>query len=225
VKPLPNDVVMEGDWGYSPDRKAQHYSARHQHFLQTLGATPGPYTYDIHLEPSLAKFTKTGAAPLLVINSQSSTENRSLSIKWLQACVTEILKQHPDIRIQLLSASLTHELEQKKAFSGLESSVSVVAFAPSVSVSLAVIRAADVVLSPDTYAVHAAGAWKIAVIALYESSSSTMDLWAPVSECYVQICAPEGHYVTSIDEASVSKALSHVLTHPQSRERMLLTAA
>ncbi len=225
VKPLPNDVVMEGDWGYSPDRKAQHYSARHQRFLQTLGATPGPYTYDIHLEPSLAKFTKTGAAPLLVINSQSSAANKSFSLLWLQQFVSAVYTQHPQIQMQLLSASPDLEKDMCERFKGQADRVHVTSFAPSVAPSLAAIQHADIVVSPDTYAIHAASAWNKPVIALYEPSVLSVDSWEPLSDTYFQIVAPAGCEVSDIEVDRVMQALAHVLTHPQSRERVLLTAA
>lgn len=225
VKPLPNDVVMEGDWGYSPDRKAQHYSARHQRFLQTLGATPGPYTYDIHLEPSLAKFTKTGTAPLMVINSQSSAANKSFSWPWLQQFVSAVYTQHPQIQMQLLSASPGLEKDMRERFKGQADRVHVTPFAPSVAPSLAAIQHADIVVSPDTYAIHAASAWNKPVIALYEPSVLSVDSWEPLSDTYFQIVAPAGCDVSDIEVDRVMQALAHVLTRPPSRERVLLTSA
>jgi ADP-heptose:LPS heptosyltransferase len=216
TKPLPNDVVMEGDW-HEP-----HYSARHQQFLQTLGACAEPYQYVIRLSPEIPKVVAQRNGLLMVVNSQSSTKNRSLSISWLREFVSLALEQHTDMRIQLLSASATHEAEQQRAFADFANRVSVTACHPSVSHSLAVIQAADVVLSPDTYAVHAAGAWNIPVLALYEPSSTTMDLWGPASDSYVQICAPADKAVSDINIQNVTDALTHLLTTPQLRERVLL---
>jgi ADP-heptose:LPS heptosyltransferase len=214
--PLANDVVIEGDW-HSP-----HYSARHQRFLETLGATSKSYKYDICLNTETPHTTSQRDGLLMVINSQSSTENRSLSIYWLCEFIAMTLKQHDSLRIQLLSASAAHEAQQRSAFAEFGSRVLVTACHSTVSNSLAVIEAADVLLSPDTYAVHAAGAWNIPVISLYEPSGSTMNLWAPASDSYVQICAPAGNAVSDIGIQDVLGALKKLLTTPQLRERILL---
>lgn len=216
TKPLSNDVVMAGDW-HSP-----HYSARHQRFLETLGASAKPYRYDIRTNFATPPTTSQGLGSRLVINSQSSTANRSLSNGWLREFVVMALKQHTDMHIELLSASAAHETQQRDAFADFAGHVSVAACQPSVSHALAIIQSADVVLSPDTYAVHAAGAWNIPVIALYEPNSTTMDLWGPASDSHVQICAPAGKEVSDIGIQEVCDALSQLLTTPQIRQRVIL---
>jgi ADP-heptose:LPS heptosyltransferase len=133
AKPLPNDVVMEGEWGYSPGRKAQHYSARHLRFLQTLGASTGPYAYDIHLEPSSNKPPTKRDGPLIVINSQSSASNKSFSLPWLQQFVEAVYEQQPHLQMQLLSASPRLEKDMRELFSSKIDRVHVMPFAPTVS--------------------------------------------------------------------------------------------
>lgn len=213
---LPNDVVMNGDW------QNLHYSARHQRFLETLGVSNGSYRYDIYLGNATSEFKKQTDEFLLVINSQSSTDNRSLPIWWLREFVVTALKQHSNMHIQLLSASAIHETEQCNAFANFDQRVSVTRCQPSISQSLAVIKTADLVLSPDTYAVHAAGAWNIPVIALYGPSSTTMDLWEPVSDSYIQICAPTGKTISAIGIQDVAVALAKLLQTPLLRERLKL---
>jgi hypothetical protein len=146
TKPLANDVVMEGDWGYSPNTKAQHYSARHLRFLQTLGAAPAPYSYDIRLGPETPKVTPKGEGLLMVINSQSSAANKSLSLHWLQEFVQAVYTKHQQIRMQLLSASPALETDMQRMFNALSDRVTVTPFAPTVSPSLAIIQSADIVV-------------------------------------------------------------------------------
>lgn len=228
VKPMPNDVVMAGDWGYSPNTKAQHYSARHLRFLQTLGVTPGPYAYDIHLGPDTpsAPITTPSAhdGPLMVINSQSSAANKSFSLPWLQQWVQAVSAQHPQIRMQLLSASPELEAAMLEMFREQRDRVSVMPFAPTVTPSLAAIQGADLVVSPDTYAIHAASAWNKPVIALYEPSVLSVDSWEPLSDTYVQIVAPTGQTVSEIPVSEVMQALAHLLAHPNTRKRVHLKA-
>jgi ADP-heptose:LPS heptosyltransferase len=222
TRPLPNDVVMEGDWGYSPNTQAQHYSARHLRLLQTLGATPGPYTYDIHLGDDAYAPQPSGEGLLMVINSQSSAANKSFSLPWLQSLVDAVYAAHPQVRMQLLSASPALESAMREMFRAHADRVSVTPFAPTVTPSLAAIAQADLVLTPDTYAVHAASAWNKPVIALYEPSVLSIDSWEPLSDTYCQLIAPTGKAVSDIAASEVMKALAHMLAHTQSRERVFL---
>jgi ADP-heptose:LPS heptosyltransferase len=222
TKPLPNDVVMSGDWGYSPNTKAQHYSARHLRFLETLGIAPAPYVYDICLG------TTKGASPnqekelRMVINSQSSAANKSFSLPWLNEFVNAVYTQQPHIKMQLLSASPALESAMRDMFGTLKERVSISSFAPTVTPSLAAIQAADLVVTPDTYAVHAASAWNKPVIALYEPSVLSVDSWEPLSDTYAQIVAPTDKAVSDIAVSVVMEALAHLLTTPKSRTRVFL---
>jgi len=225
TQPLPNDVVMEGNWGYSTDTAACHYTARHLRFLQTLGAPLAPYRYDICLGPETqtAQTKDEGEGLRMVINSQSSAANKSFSLPWLQAFVHAVYLQHPSLHMQLLSASPALEAAMREMFAAQSDRVVVTPFAPTVSPSLAMIQNADVVVSPDTYAVHAASAWNKPVIALYEPSVLSVDSWEPLSDTYAQIIAPNGKAVSDIGVPEVMKALAHLLAHPTSRERVFLT--
>jgi ADP-heptose:LPS heptosyltransferase len=223
TQPLPNDVVMTGDWGYSPHRQAQHYSARHLRFLKTLGATPDRYAYDIHLGPNTAQAFDKGDGLLMVINSQSSAANKSFSLPWLNELVNAVYTQHPQMRMQLLSASPELEAAMLERFAALNDRVFVTPFAPSVTPSLAAIQNADVVVTPDTYAVHAASAWNKPVIALYEPSVLSVDSWEPLSETYAQIIAPPDKAVSDIGVPVVMNALAHMLVTPNFRERVFLS--
>ena len=221
-RPLPNDVVMDGDWGYSPNTQAQHYSARHLRFLQTLGATPAPYHYDIHLGSDAATTQAHGKGLLMVINSQSSAANKSFSLPWLKAFVNAVYTQHPHMCLQLLSASPVLEAAMRDMFVAQSDRVSVTPFAPTVTPSLAMIQSADLVVTPDTYAVHAASAWNKPVIALYEPSVLSVDSWEPLSDTYAQLIAPDGQAVSDIGVPEVMRALDYLLANPKSRERVFL---
>lgn len=217
-----NDVVMAGDWGYSPNTKAQHYSARHLQFLKTIGAPPQPYAYDIYLGANAQTEQVKTEGLLMVINTQSSAANKSFSQPWLQEFVNAVYKQHPHIRMQLLSASPALESSMQNMFSAQSDRVFVTPFAPTVTPSLAIIQSADIVVSPDTYAVHAASAWNKPVIALYEPSVLSIDSWEPLSDTYAQLIAPQGQSVSDIAVSEVMKALAHMLVTPKSRERVFL---
>jgi ADP-heptose:LPS heptosyltransferase len=209
AKPLPNDVVMDGEFN-SP-----HYSARHLRFLHTINAAPSAYQYDIHFENGAAALKPSRSGLLIVINSQSSTANRSLSIEWIQAFVAAICENQPGTHIQLLSASPAHEADLNAALLGFGERVQVCQYQASVSHSLKIISGADTVVTPDTYAVHAASAWNIPVVALYLPNGPTM-VWTPLSDTYVQIEAAPGKVVSDISVTEVVKALHQMKASPKS---------
>jgi ADP-heptose:LPS heptosyltransferase len=220
---LPNDVVMLGDWGYSSDHETLHYSARHVRFLQTLGAQVETYRYDIHLVTDVTTQMPRADGPLMVINSQSSAANKSFSLPWLESFVQAVYAQYPHMRMQLLSASPALETAMQAMFAAHADRVYVTPFAPTVTPSLAAIQEADLVVTPDTYAVHAASAWNKPVLALYEPSVLSVQSWEPLSDTYAQLIAPTGQAVSDIPVSEVMKALGHLLTHPHSRERVFLS--
>mgnify|MGYP006267774647 CR=1 FL=1 len=220
--PHPNDVVMPGHWGYSADHETLHYSARHSRFLETLGAKPTPYGYNIHLGEHAKVESSQSQRLRMVINSQSSAANKSFSLQWLQAFVAEVHTHYPNMAIQLLSASHALEAAMRELFSRYADRVVVTPFATTVTPSLAIIQQADWVVTPDTYAVHAASAWNKPVIALYEPSVLSVVSWEPLSDTYAQIVAPQGKAVSDIPVSEVMKALALMLARPKSRERVFL---
>jgi ADP-heptose:LPS heptosyltransferase len=213
VNPLPNDVVIHG---ISED---SHYSERHIGFLRALNIAPSKYQYDIRFEQPISSLKVNRTGSLLVINSQSSTPNRSLSLTWLHDFVSNVCKQHPTMTVQLLSASPSHETDLIKTMSDLGQHVSVAPFHPSVSHSLKIISTADVVVTPDTYAVHAASAWNIPMVALYLPSGPTK-VWTPLCDTYVQIEAAPGEMVSDIRVSDVMATLNEVMTTPHSRRHV-----
>jgi ADP-heptose:LPS heptosyltransferase len=210
VKSLPNDVVMNGEFNNA------HHSARHLQFLQTIQATSGPYHYDIRLDESSDAPKAKRNGPLMVINSQSSTANRSLSHEWLRSFVAAVCQNQPSVYVQLLSASPAHEDQLNATLLGFGERVRVCRYEASVSHSLKVIRSADVVVTPDTYAVHAASAWNIPVVALYLPNGPTK-IWGPLSTTYVQIEAAPGKDVSDIPVPEVLTALKQMTASAEFR--------
>lgn len=213
TQPLPNDIVIHGI------TDASHYSERHIRFLRSMDISTNVYHYDIRFEAQNSTALIKDTGPLLVINSQSSTSNRSLSLRWLHDFVSRVRIEHPTMFVQLLSASPNHQADLTHAMVGFGDLVSVSPFHPSVSRSLKIISTADVVLTPDTYAVHAASAWNIPVVALYLPSGPTK-VWTPLSDTYIQIEAAPEKMVSDIDVSDAIKALNEVITSPHTRRHI-----
>jgi ADP-heptose:LPS heptosyltransferase len=88
---------------------------------------------------------------------------------------------------------------------------------PDAGLALALIARADLLLSPDTFAVHAASAFNIPVVAVYPGDAHTLVTWAPRSDLQLQLVAPPGAALADHDPLAVVAACLALLQ--QSRER------
>ncbi len=204
IKSLDNDVVIAGI------SEESHYSKRHELFLQKLGISISKYQYDIRFDQNITEPFRNPDTRVLVINSQGSAPERSLDLNWLHQFITDFLSQQKGIEIILLSASESHQNALIEKMLPFGNRVTVSPFHSSVGHALKVISSADVVLTPDTYAVHAASAWNIPVVALYLPGGPTK-LWAPLSSTYEQIEAAPGKKVKDIEVSVALQALKKVL--------------
>jgi ADP-heptose:LPS heptosyltransferase len=75
------------------------------------------------------------------------------------------------------------------------------------------------VVTPDTYAVHAASAWNIPVVALYLPNGPTR-VWTPLSDTYVQIEAAPDKEVSDISVSQVTDALNTLMTAPRTQHHV-----
>jgi ADP-heptose:LPS heptosyltransferase len=210
--PLESDVVIDGPW--REKLNTSHFSERHVRFLSSLGITNHVYRYDIELPPTPQDQKLEGNSFNLTINSKGSTDDRSLSIDWLSKFLTLLATEFPTFNIFLLSANKSHEKQLLHAFSKILHMVTIAPWNPSVIPTLVIIKNSDILISPDTYAVHAAGAWNIPVIALYADGGKTINSWRPISEAYCQIIAPENEFVNCIAPNIVLNCIKSTLNSP-----------
>jgi ADP-heptose:LPS heptosyltransferase len=75
------------------------------------------------------------------------------------------------------------------------------------------------VVTPDTYAVHAASAWNIPVVALYLPNGPTQ-VWTPLSDTYVQIEAAPHKEVSDISVSQVTDALDALMAAPRTQQHI-----
>ena len=200
--------VFFGDWLHL------HSSARHQRFLESLGIAGPSYNYDLKLSPQavhqaqqwLAQAPTDTDQPLLVIACDASTTDRSFELPWLRKVCEQWLASHAGGRIALLCSNAQRHAELSTALQSLgtqTSTVRVAPLSPDAGFAIALIQQASIVLAPDTFAVHAASAFNIPVVALYPGDAHTVITWAPISKHHIQMVAGEGQPLNAHEPAQV----------------------
>ena len=206
--------VLASDW------LQRHTCERHLRYLQWLGLPQASYRYDLRLMPSAASEAEelvAGHMPHVVIACDASTADRSFDTGWLQQCCTRLLQADSTLRITLLCTGQSrHDALAAMVRAVPGGAVQLAPLRPDAGLALALIAKADLLLSPDTFAVHAASAFNIPVVAAYPGDAHTLVTWAPRSALYLQRVAAPGAALSTHDPQAIAKDCLALLQ--QSRE-------
>ena len=188
-----SDIVLEGPWSNC------HISNRHFTFLRWIGSKIKHYHYDIKLNKNTERIAKNelGKSELsknIIINGRGSSKDKCLSDEWISQLIISLRKYHPKHQFLILSTSKKNELSLSDKYSKIDGNLKIVPYKDSIDSNLAVIKHVDAVITTDTYAVHAAVAWNIPVLALYSINAIRDNhhvIFGPKSERYIQIIPPK----------------------------------
>lgn len=220
VRPLAaQQQVLAGDW------LQRHVSTRHLRYLQWLDIQPETYTYDLRLSPSdvleAAQFLQNANNPMpnaqLVIACDASTDDKSLPVQWVIQCCDQLLARNPELHITLLCAggqrrnNFEDALRTLSEKSPTTTSIRLLPIRETAGLALALIAKADLLLSADTFAVHAASAFNVPVLAVYPGGAPGLVTWAPRSNQFKQLTAQAGQPVETIEPNMASAVCSELL--------------
>ena len=198
-----SDIVLEGSWSNC------HISNRHFTFLRWIGSKLKNYHYDIKLNVNIEQIAKnllgkSEPAKNIIINSRGSSKDKCLSNEWVSGFITSLRKYYPEHQFLILSTSKKDELSLSDKLSQIDKNLKVLPYKDSVDLNLAVIKQVDAIVTTDTYAVHAACAWNIPLLALYSIHAIRDNhhvIFGPQSERYIQLIPPrKGIEAISIKE-------------------------
>ena len=212
--------VLQGDWLHC------HTAQRHQSYLDSLGIATADYAYDLHLASDatlqarnwMAPARSAVAGPHITIACDASTTNRSFEVAWLEQVCAAMLTMQPQACITLLCASLErHQGLQEMALTCCaqtkrSDAVRVAPLSADAGLAMALIAQSGVLLSPDTFAVHAASAFKVPVVAVYPGDAHTLVTWAPRSPLYLQLVAPPGQGLAAHKPEFVASQCTQLLS-------------
>ncbi len=187
------DVVLEGPWSNC------HISNRHFTFLRWIGSKLKHYHYDIKLNLDVEKnaqneLRKYGFTKNIIINGRGSSKDKCLSNEWISQLIINLRKNYPKYQFLILSTSKKDELSLSDKFSLIDKNLKVIPYKSSVDSNLAFIKQVDAIITTDTYAVHAACAWNIPVLALYSIHAIRDNhhvIFGPQSKRYIQLIPPK----------------------------------
>ena len=167
-----------------------HISKWYEHLLKILKIESPDLKYDITFtykeeSEALKLIKKCNAKYRIVLNPFAASKHRSFSYLKLKELI-DIIENEIDCCVFVLCPQ-----KNKKKIISLESDRTFVSSFESILKSAALIKCADVVITPDTSIVHIATAFNKKTVALYLNYSNTYErvdiIWAPNNPNAVQI--------------------------------------
>ncbi|RJT55356.1 glycosyltransferase family 9 protein [Rahnella variigena] len=185
----------------------KHTSWRHRAVLNTLGYTDSVWQYALtipaEIEATTAQFLSTlSPGKLVVINPYSTEQARDMSPAQLAEITTYLAK---DAQNTVVYIGTPAQLEKIDNASGIKFS------SPSFLHAAALIKAADLVISPDTSVVHLCKVYNKNLICLYNNKVYGQGyqnniVWGPDYDKATQILSP-GKRVDQITTETLITAL------------------
>ncbi|WP_075183040.1 glycosyltransferase family 9 protein [Pantoea sp. 1.19] len=132
--------------------------------------------YDLHVPVEVDNEVKnylatSGSARNVIINIFTGSPERCFSEAQLCRIIAMIRQRYADVRIILLD-------HRRQLTLPLPPGVAAHPFSTLQHV-MALIRRADLIISPDTAIVHIAAAWQKPLVSVYKNVVDNNDLWAP----------------------------------------------
>jgi ADP-heptose:LPS heptosyltransferase len=207
------DAILIFDW------ENYHITERHKFFLEWLGINNPIIAYEVSVPNYLSEkshnYWKSQLPSLrLLLNTAGASKDRSWYGDALRTLLKQLLHDFPRLNIYLLSRpdenfneALKNIIGQLK--SSYQSRIHLTPPHKNPLFAAALMQGVDVVLSPDTFAVHMASALKRPVVAVY-ASPLMKTLWGPLGDQYHCLISPTPT-VSGVDPRQVSFAVRSLL--------------
>jgi ADP-heptose:LPS heptosyltransferase len=149
----------------------------------------------------------------IVINPFSASKHRTLSINKLRQLI-DLIENSFDCCVFILC-----QKKNKQRVASLENGKTIIASFKSILESVALIKYADIIITPDTSIVHIAAAFDKKTIALYRDYSNSYEktdiIWAPNNTNAIQLSVDTkrgfSNDVENIHNADILSALQKIL--------------
>lgn len=173
------------------------------------------YTVGQEAEMAAVEFLSAVSEPRIGINISAGSDTRFWGVERYRELMTSIVSSVQPVSIVLLGKPSDRGRLQEIAagFAG-------VVVAPDVPFDgfAALISHMDILITPDTSAVHLAAAFSVPCVVLYVQSDPNLQIWEP----YKTLCEP---VITTVDDlstipvADVARALEHLLARMRESRR------
>ncbi|HYD51438.1 MAG TPA: glycosyltransferase family 9 protein [Gemmatimonadaceae bacterium] len=153
-----------------------------------------------------ALLARLGLPRFALVNLWAAEPWREWPVAHL-AGVVRLLRERGHAIPLLLLPPPGKEIEAAVAASACDGDARVAPPSRDLADLIALVRRAEIVLTPDTGVVHVASACDRPVVALYSTRTVDIECWTPVGVPHRMIVAPEGQPVSAIPESEVADAL------------------
>ena len=210
---FPLDTALLFDWTQF------HITYRHFLLLEWLGLPNSEMRYQVFIPEKLETaaeqyWAACGDIPLRILfNTEGSTADRSWRDQPLSDLLAAMLEQLPHAQVYLVgrpdeqfNALLLTSIQ--RLVPDLQLRVHITPSDPNPLFVGALMQKADVILSPDTFAVHLAASQGKPVVAVYHSPLMQI-LWSPLNTKNVMLLAA-GSRVDSLPPSQIARAIGDI---------------
>lgn len=212
---LPGDVGLVQDW----DR--QHYLDRCRAVAQWLNGAQEQVSIKLDLPAACVAFAReywlqqqgpdAPARKRVLINAGASTAERRWSPQKLQLMAAAIVRESPHVSVHLLSQDEAHARQLREQLGAQAPAAAVKVVPPRAQVLdvAALVRSCDLLVSPDTFAVHFASAFHTPVVGVF-ASQLKVTTWGPLSQASASLITPGA--IEQVDVDALARAVASVLS-------------
>lgn len=210
---FPLDTALLFDWARF------HITYRHFLLLEWLGLSKVEMQYQVFIPEKLEAaaeqyWASCGNSPLRILfNTEGSTADRSWRGQPLSDLLETLSAQLPQAQVYLVgrpdeqfNALLLSSIQRLAP--DLQQRVQITPSDPNPLFVGALMQKADVILSPDTFAVHLAASQGKPVVAVYHSPLMQV-LWSPLNTKNVMLLAADSR-VDSLPPTQIAQAISNL---------------
>ncbi len=208
-KKLKDDSIQLGDWG------SKHYLERCWEAINQLTGLGVKSYPEIYLPRASELFAYSywmlnhvSGSKKIILNTSGSTADHQWSIPKIKGICYDILFEMNNIEIHIISKNSANHKDLKKAF-GKEKLIKIIEFRKSVLDIAALIKDADLLISPNTSAIHFGSAFNTPTLAIY-ISEKTIVSWGSLSSKHINIVCIKS--IENIENRAIIKNTKNILS-------------
>jgi len=183
---LEGDCIFLGDWN------SKHYLERCWKAIKQLTGSKEKSFPEIYLPIASEAFAKRyweinniSGLKKIILNTSGSTLDHQWSMTKIKEICFEILSEINDVEIHIISKNNAH-YKQLKENLGSEKLIKIIEFRENILDIASLIKDANLLISPNTFAIHFGSAFNIPTLAIYISEHTTIS-WGSLSSRHINI--------------------------------------
>ena len=185
-KKLKGDSIFLGNWN------SKHYLERCWKAIKQLTGSEEKSFPEIYLPAASETFAKrywelnhVSGLKKIILNTSGSTLDHQWRMTKIKEICFEILSEINNVEIHIISKDNTHYNRLKENL-GSEKLIKIIGFRENILDIAALIKDANLLISPNTFAIHFGSAFSTPTLAIYISEQTTVS-WGSLSSKHINI--------------------------------------